>query len=54
MIQLCRTSLKLRAQIMMPVGRWFGSALRGSINWRSSDASERVARVFAPSIGASA
>ena len=26
MIQLCRTSLKLRAQIMMPVGRWFGSA----------------------------
>ena len=40
----------LRGQIMLPVERWFGSALRCSINWRSSDASERVARVFAPSI----
>jgi hypothetical protein len=38
---------------LLPVERWFGSALRCSINWRSSDASERVARVFAPSIGSS-
>jgi hypothetical protein len=45
--------LKLRGQIMLPVERWFGSALRCGINWRSSDASERVARAFAPSIGSS-
>ena len=32
---------------MLPVERWFGSALRCGINWRSSDASERAARVFA-------
>src|SRR6516162_5254439 len=38
---------------MLPVERWFGSALRCGINWRSSDASERVARVFAPSTGSS-
>ena len=38
---------------MLPVERWFGSALRCSINWRSSDACERVARAFAPSIGSS-
>ena len=35
---------------MLPVERWFGSALRCSIKWRSSNATERVARAFAPSI----
>ena len=38
---------------MPPVERWSGNALRCSINWRSSNASERVARVFVPSIGSS-
>ena len=29
---------------MLPVKRWFGSALRCGINWQSSNASERVLR----------
>jgi hypothetical protein len=53
MIRLCRNVIETARADHAPVERWFGSALRCSINWRSADASERVARVFAPSIGSS-
>jgi hypothetical protein len=50
-IRLCRNSLRLPGQIIVPGEHWFGSASHCGINWRRSDAAGSGARAFGPSIG---